>query len=302
MFLTAITESTNQPPNTPSTPSGPTSGNILIFYGFSATTTDPDGDSIYYIYDWGDGTQTQTQLLSSGTNGYYAHSWMSPNSYLVKVKAVDKWGAESNWSSPATISITEPPTETNWYCYTNSNEISGLAMEWDALWVATTGGVVRWSTFDSSYVKYTTVNGLGDNIVKDTYTDADGTKWFGSLKSGIGRFTGSGPAPGISEENNHSLQIVKQFSVFPNPFKEKVNIRLQIANEGYDEYNSLRIYNVAGRLVKDFNLSTTDGSHLISILSWDGTDQSGKRVAAGIYFMQLKIGGYENIRKAILLR
>lgn len=180
----------NNPPNTPSIPTGPTTGYILNFYEFSTSATDPDGDSIYYIFDWGDGVQTQTNLLPSGLSGYYAHSWTGTAPYSISAKAIDKFGAESGWSSPATITISEISDSANWFCYVNSNSISGLAMEWDVFWVGARDGIVRWDLFDSSYVKYTTVNGLGDNIVKDVYVDEDGNKWFGTSK-GVTKFDGT---------------------------------------------------------------------------------------------------------------
>ena len=45
----------NDPPNTPATPSGPSSGFTGTDYNFSTSASDPDGDSLEYRYDWGDG-------------------------------------------------------------------------------------------------------------------------------------------------------------------------------------------------------------------------------------------------------
>ncbi len=180
----------NQPPNTPSTPSGATNGNTSIFYQFSTVSTDPEGNDIYYIFDWNDGNQTQTGLLQSGDSCIFAHSWTTPNSYSIKVKAVDEFGAESDWSSTVNIMISEISFSSDWDCYTNSEYSSGSAMEWDALWVATTGGIVRWNISDSTNIKYTTVNGLSDNAVKDIFVDNDGNKWFGT-KEGVTMYDGS---------------------------------------------------------------------------------------------------------------
>jgi len=37
-------------------------------------------------------------------------------------------------------------------------------------------------------------------------------------------------------------------------------------------------------------------------LRWDGTDQSGRRLAAGVYFLMVEAGGRAETRKLVLLR
>ncbi len=73
--------------------------------------------------------------------------------------------------------------------------------------------------------------------------------------------------------------------VTPNPFSKKTDIRLQIADSG--PKTSLKIYDASGRLVKNFLLPTTY-SLLPAVLSWDGTDDSGRQLPDGIYFVELK--------------
>ena len=45
-------------PNKPSKPVGPTSGTPGIIFTYSSSTTDDEGDQIYYLFDWGDGTDS----------------------------------------------------------------------------------------------------------------------------------------------------------------------------------------------------------------------------------------------------
>ncbi len=89
-------------------------------------------------------------------------------------------GTESNWLSSTDIEISETFVSSNWNCYTNTENISGAAMELGILWVATSGGIVKWNISDSINVKYTTINGLADNTVKDVFIDNNGNKWFGT--------------------------------------------------------------------------------------------------------------------------
>ena len=96
----------NNPPNLPNAPSGPSSGKTGISYSFSASTTDPDGDNIAYMFDWGDGNISNwTSYVSSGNIVNQLHSYSTKGTYYIKVKAKDINGAESLWSNSHKIII-----------------------------------------------------------------------------------------------------------------------------------------------------------------------------------------------------
>lgn len=95
----------SDPPITPEAPSGPSTGKLGETYTFEASTTDPDGDKIKYVFDWGDETQTETDFVNSGQTASASHAWKSGAKFEVRVKAVDINGAESDWSPPAYINI-----------------------------------------------------------------------------------------------------------------------------------------------------------------------------------------------------
>ena len=98
---------TEMQPNKP-TISGPTSGKINVKYTYITSTTDPDGDQIYYMFDWGDGsTSGWLGPHSSGNTVEAEHIWTSKGSYQVKVKAKDIYDAESDWSDPLPVSISK---------------------------------------------------------------------------------------------------------------------------------------------------------------------------------------------------
>ena len=101
----------NQPPVTPAAPTGPTSGFTGVSYSFSATTTDPEGDNISYMLDWGDGNfSSWLGPYPSGATATTLHAWASAGTYDVKVKAKDSNGAESGWSPAHSIVITAGPS------------------------------------------------------------------------------------------------------------------------------------------------------------------------------------------------
>ena len=99
----------NKPPFTPSPPEGPSYGDLNVQYTFQASTTDPEGDSIEYCFDWDDGTRDWTGFLSGGANGQAPHTWSSSGSYSVRVMAQDTHGDSSDWSVPRVVRVDAYP-------------------------------------------------------------------------------------------------------------------------------------------------------------------------------------------------
>jgi hypothetical protein len=96
----------NQPPQTPII-SGPTDGIVDVNYTFSiGPITDPEGDSMFCMWDWGDGNITEwTGPYTSGQTIYATHKWTQSGIYDVGAKLKDTYGAESGWSASYTITI-----------------------------------------------------------------------------------------------------------------------------------------------------------------------------------------------------
>ena len=76
-------------PEKPDAPDGPASGGAGVEYTYTASTTDPDGDKIYYLFDWGDGKKNTTEFLPNGAAAYQIHSWSVAGKYAIKVTASD---------------------------------------------------------------------------------------------------------------------------------------------------------------------------------------------------------------------
>ena len=96
---------TNQPAN-PDRPKGPTTGSVGKNYTFSTVTTDPQLDNIFYIFDWGDGTDSGwLGPFESGKHIQSSHIWQDHSFYQIKVKAKDVEGFTSGWSDLSTLSI-----------------------------------------------------------------------------------------------------------------------------------------------------------------------------------------------------
>jgi len=91
-----------------------------------------------------------------------------------------------------------------------------------------------------------------------------------------------------SEESTESADL---FEIYPNPSNSVFSFEFpQLHNESV-----LRIYNISGQLVDEFQLDANDG-----VILWDSTDRKNKKVASGVYFAILE-NGPERISKRLVL-
>jgi penicillin V acylase-like amidase (Ntn superfamily) len=94
------------PPKNPCKPIGSSQIKMRRSYVYETSTIDDDGDDIFYLFDWGDGTQSEwIGPYSSGEKCSFKHTWLENGSCEIKVKAKDMYDIESNWSDALEISI-----------------------------------------------------------------------------------------------------------------------------------------------------------------------------------------------------
>jgi len=105
IYAIEIEDILNTPPITPSKPSGPKSGKAGTSYSYSSSTTDPDGDQIWYKWDWGDETSGWDGPYDSGDTATASHVWDERGDYNIKVKAKDVHDEESPWSNQLAITM-----------------------------------------------------------------------------------------------------------------------------------------------------------------------------------------------------
>jgi hypothetical protein len=104
----------SMPPNTPDKPTGPTTGKKGEKLTYQTKTTDPENDSVYYLFDWGDDTTSGwIGPFASGTTitANHTYSIISEEPYQIRVKAKDIHGVQGAWSEG--ISVTIPKTRTS---------------------------------------------------------------------------------------------------------------------------------------------------------------------------------------------
>ncbi len=99
--------SKSQPPLKPEKPQGPVTNKKGEECTYNSLTTDPDGDNIYYMFDWGDDTNSEwLGPYVSGEKVSTSHIWSKKGTYLIRVIAKDEHGVLSNWSD--SLEITTP--------------------------------------------------------------------------------------------------------------------------------------------------------------------------------------------------
>ena len=81
----------------------------------------------------------------------------------------------------------------------------------------------------------------------------------------------------------------------PNPARTLANLRYSCAEGG----GRMEIYDLAGRLVRRWELAPTTGE---SLLVWDLRDNAGQKVATGVYQVRLNSGGMARTRRVVVSR
>jgi hypothetical protein len=130
-------------------------------------------------------------------------------------------------------------------------------------------------------------------------------------QTAIGSITGSnlsaylgfwypGIVTGVMEDKtieiiNPNALVIKLYKAKPNPFRTQTEIRYSLSAQ---EKVSLFIYDISGRIVKYLvNGNINPGIYSIN---WNGRNERGQQVSAGVYFYQLKTKDYTKTNKILL--
>jgi hypothetical protein len=110
VFYTIGFEEIQQSPMVPQKPSGTILGEVDIGYSYTTSTVDPEGDFVYYQFDWGDGSENNwLGPFISGDVIAASHTWSTGGEYLVKVKAKDYFNLETLWSEELSVIMDSKP-------------------------------------------------------------------------------------------------------------------------------------------------------------------------------------------------
>lgn len=104
----------------------------------------------------------------------------------------------------------------------------------------------------------------------------------------------------LAGELEKSLPTIHQLMAnYPNPFNPETHIEYDLA--GNSEFaTQILIYDLLGHQVRILVNEKQPAGHYR--VTWDGTNDLGKKVSSGIYFYKLNSGSFVDIRKMTLLK
>ncbi|MBN2410491.1 T9SS type A sorting domain-containing protein [candidate division KSB1 bacterium] len=98
----------------------------------------------------------------------------------------------------------------------------------------------------------------------------------------------------------NDMSAAKDFTLlqnYPNPFNPSTIVRYELPRTGHIEAT---IFDISGRKVISLDSGYRDAG--IHTLSWDATDESGRRVASGLYLLRVRAGRHVKTVKMIYMR
>jgi len=106
------------------------------------------------------------------------------------------------------------------------------------------------------------------------------------------------PYNGVVSDNSNLVPTLYYLSQsYPNPMTNKAKIDFTLPQEGHVR---LAIYNILGQTIKVIvNEKIGAGFHSVY---WDGRDQNGKEVSAGVYFYKMEAGEFSATQRLIVIR
>ena len=110
------------------------------------------------------------------------------------------------------------------------------------------------------------------------------------------------PFVGIQETDQNVTIAHLDLNIFPNPCRRRTKIEFSLGNEISGTKCSIEIFDITGRLMRIFPINQCDQNISVKSVYWDGTDNQGRIVSAGMYFCQLKHDMYTLSQKIVFLK
>ena len=84
---------------------------------------------------------------------------------------------------------------------------------------------------------------------------------------------------------------------YPNPFNPETSISYDLASDGLV---SIKVHDLRGILVKTLVNDVQPSGY--KTIKWDGTDDRGQKVSAGLYLYRIETEGFTDTKKMALLK
>ncbi|MBU78482.1 MAG: hypothetical protein CMG28_03535 [Candidatus Marinimicrobia bacterium] len=84
---------------------------------------------------------------------------------------------------------------------------------------------------------------------------------------------------------------------YPNPFNPSTTISYDLPEQAQV---TLKVYDMLGKQIKTLVNQSQDAGNRTAV--WNGTDNLGRQVSAGVYLYQIQAGEFSQTRKMLLLK
>ena len=144
---------------------------------------------------------------------------------------------------------------------------------------------------------YTNASGVATlNLTPQAIGD---TMWVTVTKFNYKPYEGFARVGPVSVEEEGGGARTISLAVNPSFGHGHIQIAYILGKEHRAEGMGLKIYDISGRLVRDLSSLAIRPS---SLVTWNGDDDAGRKVDAGVYFIRLTAAGREVVEKAILVK
>jgi len=93
-----------------------------------------------------------------------------------------------------------------------------------------------------------------------------------------------------------------RIQTLPNPSRDRVDIRLTVSGPGnIPAASRAGIYDLSGRLIRSL-VSSSVKTRPVAEFIWNGTDDFGRQVATGVYFVQVEVGGVNRTARMVRVK
>lgn len=317
--ITIAVNANNHPPV--AVAGGPYSGGTGLPIQFDGTgSSDADGNNLTYAWDFGDG--------STGSGPTPTHAYAFPNSYLATLTVTDDGSPSLSDTDVASVSVvTTIGASITTKLYGGAFRITGGGTQMIGIELLAgrsptdidpntirlrtsypNAGTVSVLAADPKTAKIGDIDNDGVIEMTVSFTRTELQTLLGNVPSGTTvtllvsanttAATGAIPITGslAVKIKNGGGHAVSSFAS-PNPFNPETAVNYTLKNGGAV---TVRIYSLEGRLVKTLvNGYASAGSHEVR---WNGTDNTGRSVPSGMYFVKTESGADKSVVKLSLLK
>jgi len=144
-------------------------------------------------------------------------------------------------------------------------------------------------------------NAITVSAARDTFTGPDYNDSWGFGKIRI--FDAVVPSISVAER---STDAAPRFSAlrpnFPNPFNPVTTVKYVLPANSSRQKFAIRVFDSHGHMIKTITQGEWGPGSLLGTTTWSGTDENGRAVSSGVYFIRLEARGISSSVKAVLIK